>query len=84
MSDGFDRGPYRPKPPQFDCEGAVAGVHEDHCTHELPPDAEHAPGEVCCWCGDIFAPRYDGNDHGEYLPKVMTVPKKKKKRKARR
>lgn len=80
MSDGFDRGPYRPRPQR--CEGAVEGVHEDHCPHDLPPDDKHAPGSVCCWCGDIFLPLSDSNEHGEYLPKVMTIPEKPAAKKA--
>ena len=67
-----------------ECEGAVEGVHEDHCTHDLPPDAQHAPGTVCCWCGDIFLPNSDSSEHGEYLPKVMTVPEPKKPKRKKR
>lgn len=40
----------------------------DCCLHDLPEGAEHAPGMVCCHCGDIYLPLSDG-PHGEYLPK---------------
>ena len=46
--------------PEEDCE---------HCLHELPRTHEHAPGQVCCHCGDLFIDRHDERDvHGEYAP----------------
>lgn len=38
------------------------------CLHELPDDDEHAPGRVCCWCGDVYASEHEGSKHGEYKP----------------
>ena len=56
------------------------GRDETCCLHDLLPGDKWYPGQVCCWCGLIFAPRWeeDGEYHGEYAPKY-----KKKKGKKR-
>lgn len=52
------------------CSDGVEGMHEDCCLHDLPRGAKHAPGQVCCWCGDIFLARetWWTSKHGEYEP----------------
>jgi hypothetical protein len=41
------------------------------CLHDLPDDDLNAPGQVCCWFGDIFLPRSDAIQHGQYKPKGL-------------
>lgn len=71
------------------CEMGVEGVHEDHCLHDLrrgegiKPESKREranPGQVCCWCGDLFLDRFDHNEHGEYEPGI--APSVKAKREA--
>ena len=47
------------------CEGAVEGVHEECCQHDLPAEHKDAPGLVCCWCGLLFEREIL---HGPYEP----------------
>jgi hypothetical protein len=63
------------------CSGASPGVHEAHCLHDLPDKHEAAPGQVCCWCGDLYVPRLFG-EHGEYLPtsRALALPRGWRKR----
>lgn len=52
-----------------ECSGRDGLDGEDQCClHDLPDDDEHAPGRVCCWCGDIYLPEHEGLKHGEYRP----------------
>ncbi len=44
------------------------GGERNCCLHDLPDDAQHAPGQCCCWCGDVFLPRSDVTEHGNYKP----------------
>jgi len=60
------------------CDAGVEGVHEDCCLHDLPYGAKHAPGQVCCWCGDLFLARYDTKQHGEYEPGISTTQRLKR------
>jgi hypothetical protein len=41
----------------------------DHCLHELRSGERHYPGQVCCWCGDVFLPPTDATRHGPYMPR---------------
>lgn len=45
----------------------VEREEEPCCLHDLHAKDLHAPGSVCCFCGDIYAPASDG-PHGEYAP----------------
>jgi hypothetical protein len=38
------------------------------CLHDLADNHEHAPGRVCCWCGDIFMPYSETTEHGQFKP----------------
>lgn len=49
-------------------ESELCQTDDSHCLHDLRQGEEHAPGQVCCWCGDIFLERTDAANHGEYLP----------------
>lgn len=66
--------------PPNECSEAEEGVHEHCCHHDLPDDHKHAPGQVCCWCGDIYLPDYEPTAaHGEYRPRTTAVLKKRRK-----
>lgn len=57
------------------------GITEDDdcCLHDLLDNDQHAPGKVCCWCGDIYQPDYELNsEHGEYKPSPHFTVKKEK------
>lgn len=58
------------------CDGSVDGVHEDCCLHDLRPGHKHFPGQICCWCGDLFLPRTDSKDHGMYEPGISSIDRK--------
>lgn len=46
---------------------------ETCCLHDLGDAHEHAPGRVCCWCGDVYVPHSDGPEHGIYKPSNIEV-----------
>ena len=70
----------------MECSGAIEGVHEDHCLHDLrrgegvrPERKRDGHGQVCCWCGDLFLSRSDGGaGHGEYEPGIAASVKLKR------
>lgn len=81
----------------MECRGAVEGVHEDHCLHDLrrsdaaarltlkDRDPREGPGQICCWCGDLFLSRSDnGNSHGEYEPGIAVWLRKKREASGRK
>ena len=68
----------------MECECGVEGVHEDHCLHDLrkgegpkPERPRDGYGQVCCWCGDLFLSRGEG-DHGEYEPGLSRSVKERR------
>jgi len=64
----------------MECIEGIEGVHEHCCLHDLPASSRHAPGQVCCWCGDVYTQREaETTEHGEYLPRVFKSKAKKKK-----
>lgn len=64
----------------MECPEGIEGVHEHCCLHDLPASDEHAPGQVCCWCGGVYLHREsETTDHGPYIPRVFKPRKKKRK-----
>lgn len=60
------------------CEGAVEGVHDDCCQHDLPPRHPEPPGMVCCWCGLLFEREIL---HGPYEPGISKAEEKYRREK---
>ena len=66
-----------------DCEMRLDGVHEACCLHDLPNRTPLPGGQVCCWCGIIYASRHDERDaHGEYEPGLSKAERQKREVKA--
>lgn len=60
------------------CDAGVEGVHDDCCLHDVPRGSKHFPGQICCWCGDLYLSRTDTTDHGMYEPGVSVVERKRR------
>jgi len=64
----------------MECSGAIEGVHEDHCLHDLRKKDARTRGQlaaggfgrICCWCGDLFHSQEQTDEHGEYEPGLAT------------
>jgi hypothetical protein len=57
--DAIENGPLDP--------GDESDEPLPHCFHALPETHEHAPGLVCCFCGDLFeADENQAKKHGPY------------------